>query len=34
MTRTTLRRGAVAVLCAALLPVVPAATAAASPRPP
>lgn len=34
MSRTTLRRGAVAALCAALLPVVPAATASAAPRPP
>ncbi|MFJ8919679.1 pullulanase-type alpha-1,6-glucosidase [Streptomyces sp. NPDC102415] len=35
MSRTTLRRGAVAALCAALLPVVPAATSAsAAPRPP
>ncbi|MEU1482535.1 pullulanase-type alpha-1,6-glucosidase [Streptomyces sp. NPDC005752] len=34
MSRTTLRRGAVAALCAALLPVVPAASASAAPRPP
>lgn len=34
MSRTTLRRGAVAALCAALLPVVPAATASAATRPP
>ncbi|MER5617755.1 pullulanase-type alpha-1,6-glucosidase [Streptomyces sp. NPDC002215] len=34
MSRSTLRRGAVAALCAALLPVVPAATASAAPRPP
>ncbi|MER5550772.1 pullulanase-type alpha-1,6-glucosidase [Streptomyces sp. NPDC002793] len=34
MSRTTLRRGAVAALCAALLPVVPAAAAPAAPRPP
>ncbi|MFJ1548264.1 pullulanase-type alpha-1,6-glucosidase [Streptomyces sp. NPDC088246] len=34
MSRSTLRRGAVAALCAALLPVVPAASASAAPRPP
>ncbi|WP_432103030.1 pullulanase-type alpha-1,6-glucosidase [Streptomyces sp. bgisy091] len=34
MSRPTLRRGAVAALCAALLPVVPAASASAAPRPP
>ncbi|WP_327269752.1 pullulanase-type alpha-1,6-glucosidase [Streptomyces sp. NBC_01218] len=34
MSRTTLRRGAVAALCAALLPVVPAASASAATRPP
>ncbi|MFS0694051.1 pullulanase-type alpha-1,6-glucosidase [Streptomyces nitrosporeus] len=34
MSRTTLRRGAVAALCAVLLPVVPAASASAAPRPP
>ncbi|WP_327423575.1 pullulanase-type alpha-1,6-glucosidase [Streptomyces sp. NBC_01230] len=34
MSRTTLRRGAVAVLCAALIPVVPAAATTAAPRPP
>ncbi|MFF4247269.1 pullulanase-type alpha-1,6-glucosidase [Streptomyces sp. NPDC001822] len=34
MSRTTLRRGAVAALCAALLPVVPAASASAAPGPP
>ncbi|MER8089341.1 pullulanase-type alpha-1,6-glucosidase [Streptomyces sp. NPDC094048] len=34
MFRSTLRRGAVAALCAALLPVVPAASASAAPRPP
>ncbi|WP_327124609.1 pullulanase-type alpha-1,6-glucosidase [Streptomyces sp. NBC_01727] len=34
MSRTTLRRGAVAALCAALIPVVPAAADTAAPRPP
>ncbi|MFD7755059.1 pullulanase-type alpha-1,6-glucosidase [Streptomyces sp. NPDC059757] len=34
MSRTTLRRGAVAALCAALIPVVPAAATSAAPRPP
>lgn len=34
MSRTTLRRGAVAALCAALIPVVPAAATTAAPRPP
>ncbi|WP_030926212.1 pullulanase-type alpha-1,6-glucosidase [Streptomyces sp. NRRL B-24720] len=34
MSRTTLRRGAVAALCAALIPVVPAAASTAAPRPP
>ncbi|MFE7237072.1 pullulanase-type alpha-1,6-glucosidase [Streptomyces sp. NPDC057580] len=34
MSRTLLRRGAVAALCAALLPVVPAAATSAAPRPP
>ncbi|MEW2485633.1 pullulanase-type alpha-1,6-glucosidase [Streptomyces sp. NPDC048411] len=34
MSRTSLRRGAVAALCAALLPVVPAAATSAAPRPP
>lgn len=34
MSRTTLRRGAVAALCAALIPVVPAAANTAAPRPP
>ncbi|MET7856341.1 pullulanase-type alpha-1,6-glucosidase [Streptomyces sp. NPDC005318] len=34
MSRTTLRRGAVAALCAALIPVVPAAASSAAPRPP
>ncbi|MFF1838124.1 pullulanase-type alpha-1,6-glucosidase [Streptomyces sp. NPDC058231] len=34
MSRTSLRRGAVAALCAALLPVVPAAASSAAPRPP
>ncbi|MYQ85741.1 MULTISPECIES: pullulanase-type alpha-1,6-glucosidase [unclassified Streptomyces] len=34
MSRSTLGRGAVAALCAALLPVVPAATASATSRPP
>ncbi|HWU06946.1 MAG TPA: pullulanase-type alpha-1,6-glucosidase [Streptomyces sp.] len=34
MSRTTLRRGAVAALCAVLLPVVPAASASAAPGPP
>ncbi|MEU1217296.1 pullulanase-type alpha-1,6-glucosidase [Streptomyces sp. NPDC005790] len=34
MSRTTLRRGAVAALCAALLPVIPAGAASAAPRPP
>lgn len=34
MSRTTLRRGAVAALCAALMPVVPAASASAAVKPP
>ncbi|MFF0398465.1 pullulanase-type alpha-1,6-glucosidase [Streptomyces sp. NPDC005248] len=34
MSRTTLRRGAVAALCAALIPVVPASATTAAPRPP
>ncbi|MGP3633891.1 pullulanase-type alpha-1,6-glucosidase [Streptomyces sp. 24-1644] len=34
MSRTTLRRGAVAALCVALMPVVPAASASAAPKPP
>ncbi|MFE9818745.1 pullulanase-type alpha-1,6-glucosidase [Streptomyces sp. NPDC005773] len=34
MSRSTLRRGAVAALCTALLPLVPAASASAAPRPP
>jgi pullulanase-type alpha-1,6-glucosidase len=34
VSRTTLRRGAVAALCAALIPVVPAAATTAAPRPP
>ncbi|MGW1085084.1 pullulanase-type alpha-1,6-glucosidase [Streptomyces sp. NPDC002596] len=34
MSRILLRRGAVAALCAALLPVVPAAATSAAPRPP
>ncbi|WP_406310247.1 pullulanase-type alpha-1,6-glucosidase [Streptomyces sp. NBC_00623] len=34
MSRTSLRRGAVAALCAALIPVVPAAATSAAPRPP
>ncbi|MET7788035.1 pullulanase-type alpha-1,6-glucosidase [Streptomyces sp900116325] len=34
MSRTTLRRGAVAALCAALIPVVPAGATTAAPRPP
>ncbi|WP_392670004.1 pullulanase-type alpha-1,6-glucosidase [Streptomyces sp. LN785] len=34
MSRTSLRRGAVAALVAALLPVVPAAASSAAPRPP
>ncbi|MGW8887399.1 pullulanase-type alpha-1,6-glucosidase [Streptomyces sp. NPDC055749] len=34
MSRTTLRRGAVAALCAALIPVVPAASASAAQKPP
>ncbi|WP_030970655.1 pullulanase-type alpha-1,6-glucosidase [Streptomyces sp. NRRL S-1824] len=34
MSRSTLRRGAVAALCAALIPVVPAAATSAAPRPP
>ncbi|MFJ8750604.1 pullulanase-type alpha-1,6-glucosidase [Streptomyces sp. NPDC102441] len=34
MSRTTLRRGAAAALCAVLLPVVPAASASAAARPP
>lgn len=33
MSRTTLRRGAAALLCAALLPLVPAASVSAAPRP-
>ncbi|MFE9855823.1 pullulanase-type alpha-1,6-glucosidase [Streptomyces sp. NPDC005780] len=34
MFRSTLRRGAAAALCTALLPLVPAASASAAPRPP
>lgn len=34
MSRSTLRRGVVAALCTALLPLVPAAPASAAPRPP